>query len=294
MKKIAIVLLLAMFLCDAQASSAANKSERLKPKWVTHSLPESKSGTYIFARTYATGSSLASAKQMAFVSLTHKLETERNITINTTLEVRETLSQSITEHRDNTESQSRQEIVMDVVEKGRRLQIVCREVDDYWVYRNGVYEVDVLYTVADKNVYGGSYNDSVVVTAKYPGAGFLSIVPSVAQFYKGDNLKGGLILGGEVLAAGAILLCENNRASYIKKMYEQPKYAKEYNSLADRWETGRNISIGAAAAIYVYNLIDGFVAKGAKRVVVKKQKVQFSAAPYTDSQSVGMSLALKF
>ena len=77
-------------------------------------------------------------------------------------------------------------------------------------------------------------------------------------------------------------------------MYEQPKYAAEYNSLADTWETGRNICIGAAAAIYVYNLIDAFTAKGARRVVVKRGRTSLQAAPYIDQRSFGMGLTYKF
>ena len=59
-------------------------------------------------------------------------------------------------------------------------------------------------------------------------------------------------------------------------------------------QIGRPISVIAAAAIYIYNLIDGFVANGAKRVVVKERKVYFSAMPYADTHSVGMSIALNF
>ena len=289
MKKLFSLLVLALILCGVQTLSAANKSDRLKPKWVTHTIPQSKSDTYFFVVAHGVGSSIAAARQSTFHHLSKKLEDEHGMVINTHWK-----QHSHTEITTKSSTGSRvSDITIIAEENGRKINIGCRIVDEYWEGKGFQYEMYVLYAVS-RGYRGASYSDKIVVTAKYPGAGFLSIVPSVAQFYKGDNLKGGLILGGEVLAAGAILLCENNRASYIKKMYEQPRYAKEYNSLADRWETGRNISIGAAAAIYVYNLIDGFVAKGAKRVVVKKSRTQFRAAPYTDSKSVGMSLALKF
>ena len=295
MKKYIVLLVLIVLLFKSQPLFAGNsRSDNLKPKWITHELPDNRSNTYVFVRAYGRGSSIVLAKQAAFVEMTQKLETERNLTINTTLKVGEVMIQESAYHRNRQKSESRQEIVMEAIEKGRKLQIVCREIDDYWVKRNGIYEVYVLYTVTDKNSYGGSYDDTIQVTARYPGAGFMSVVPSVAQFYKGSTVKGSLILGGEILAIGGIILCENTRASYIKKMHEQPKYATQYNSLADSWETGRNICIGTAVAIYAYNLIDAFVAKGAKRVVVKKNRTTFSAMPYTDSQSVGMALALKF
>lgn len=270
---------------------AGNRSERIKPQWITQALPESKSETYIFVRGHGEGTTLAGAKQQAFVSMSQMLELERGLTINTSLQVCEQLSQTSSSY--NTEYQ--QEIILDVTERGHQLKIVCREIDEYWeITKDNRIVVDVLYTVADKSAYGGSYNDKITVTSNYGAAGLLSIIPSVGQFYKGDIVKGCIILGGEIAAVGGIIICESTRASYIKKMNEQPKYASEYNSLADSWETGRNLCIGAAGAIYVYNLINAFVTPGAKHVIVKKGTTTLSASPHIDNQVVGASLALRF
>lgn len=285
-----LVICLATILCCQANCIAASKSDKLKPKWVTQVLPESKSKTYTFVRSHGQGSSLAGAKQQAFVSMSQKLEVERGLTVNTSIQVREQLSQS----QSSNSSEYKQEIILDVTENGHKLKIVCREIDEYWEVSSGKYEVDVLYTVANTNNYGGSYDDKITVTTKYGATGFLSIIPSAGQFFKGSVVKGSLIFAGEVAAAGGIILCENTRASYVKKMQEQPRHAAEYNSLADSWETGRNVCIGAAVAIYVYNLIDAFAAPGAKRVVVKKGNTTLSALPYVDNQSVGIGFALRF
>ena len=287
--RILIICLTALLCCQTNII-AKSKSDKLRPQWVTRTIPESRSGTYIFVRAHGEGASLAGARQMAFVNMAQKLEQERGLTVNTSVLSKENFTQT----QSYTNSSYQQEITMEVTENGHRLEIVCREIDDYWEEVDGKYSVDILYTVTDKNAYGGSYDDQIKVTTSYGAAGFLSIVPSVAQFYKGSVVKGSLILAGEVAAAGGILLCENTRAAYVKKMNEQPKYAAEYNSLADTWETGRNICIGAAAAIYVYNLIDAFTAKGAKRIVVKKGRASLSAVPYADQRSVGMGMRLRF
>lgn len=281
---------LTALLCCQTNIIAKSKSDKLHPQWVTRAVPESHSGTYIFVRAHGEGTSLAGARQMAFVNMAQKLEQERGLTVNTSVLSKEKFTQT----QSNTNSSYQQEITMEVTENGHRLEIVCREIDDYWEEVDGKYSVEILYTVTDKNAYGGSYDDQIKVTTSYGAAGFFSIVPSVAQFYKGSVVKGSLILAGEVAAAGGILLCENTRSSYVKKMHEQPKYAAEYNSLADTWETGRNICIGAAAAIYVYNLIDAFTAKGARRVVVKRGRTSLQAAPYIDQRSFGMGLTYKF
>lgn len=287
--RILIICLTALLCCQTNII-AKSKSDKLRPQWVTRAVPESHSGTYIFVRAHGEGASLAGARQMAFVNMAQKLEQERGLTVNTSVLSKEKFTQT----QSYTNSSYQQEITMEVTENGHRLEIVCREIDDYWEEVYGKYSVDILYTVTDKNAYGGSYDDQIKVTTSYGAAGFLSIVPSVAQFYKGSVVKGSLILAGEVTAAGGILLCENTRAAYVKKMNEQPKYAAEYNSLADTWETGRNICIGAAAAIYVYNLIDAFTAKGAKRIVIKKGRASLTAVPYADQRSVGMGMRLRF
>ena len=266
------------------------KSDPLKPAWVTRSLPGSVSGAYVFVRSHGTGSSLAGAKQQAFVDMANRLEHERGLTVNTKVLESELFKMNERE----TSSEYRKEVTVEVVEKGRKLEIVCRTIDDYWEKKDGEYHVDVLYTVTDKHACAISHNDDITLSTGYGAAGLLSIIPGAGQFYKGDILKGSLILGAEIVAAGGILLCENTRSSYVKKMYEQPKYAAEYNSLADTWETGRNICIGAAAAIYVYNLIDAFTAKGARRVIVKRGKASLQATPYVDYRSFGMGLTYKF
>lgn len=291
MKHLSLIFILTAVMCSQNFAFAGNKSDKLKPKWVSQALPEAQSGTYIFVRSHGVGVTLAGAKQMAFVSMSQKLEVERGLTVNTSVQSRERLYET----QKSSGSEYEQEIVLDVTEKGHQLKIVCREIDEYWTENSGRYNVDVLYAVTDKNSSGGSYNDDIKVSAKYgAGPGFLSIIPGAGQFYKGSVAKGSLILAGEIAAAGGIILCENTRASYIKKMQEQPKHASEYNSLADSWETGRNVCIGAAAAVYVYNLIDAFVAPGAKRVTVKKARASLSAVPYVDSNTIGVGLALKF
>ncbi len=290
MKKLVsmLVSLVALLMCCGAAAFAGEKSDRLKPRWITHVLPASKSGTYMFVRGHGEGRSLQAARQMAFVSMSQCLESERGLVVNTNVHITERMSQS----QSSTSSSMDQEITLDVTEKGHKISMVCREIDEYWVERKGKYEVDVLYTVANRNVYGGSYDDTIIVTSKYGAAGLMSVVPGAGQIYKGSVVKGSLIIAGEIVAIGGIVLCENTRASYIKKMYEQPKYASQYNSMADSWRTGRNVSIGVAGAVYVYNLIDALVSTGAKRVVVKGNNLK--VVPYADANCVGVGLSFKF
>ena len=288
--KTLILCLAALTLCQTNVF-ALRKSDRLKPQWVTKAVPDSPGNNYIFVRSFGRGTTVEGAKQAAFVDMSLRLEIERGLTVSTAVESKEVLSRS----ESGTEASYRQEITMEVEENGRKLNIVCREIDDYWELRGAIYEVYVLYAVTNKDARRGSHADDIKVTTDYGLMGGLrSIIPGVGQFYKGSTLKGSMILGGEMAAAGGILICEVTRASYIKKMHEQPKYAAQYNSLADSWENGRNVCIGAAAAIYIYNLIDAFTAKGAKHIVIDKGRANLSVSPYTDGRSAGVGMSLNF
>lgn len=269
---------------------AQTKSDKLRPKWLTQSLPTSLSGNYTFFVATGEGKTLTDARQSSLIALTQKIEHERNLTVNSRI----IISESISESQKFTDNEYHQEIELEVSEKGRILRIVCKEVDEYWTLQSGVYRIDVLYTVTDSNYKERNSDDIITVTTKYSCAGLLSIVPGVGQLYKGSTIKGLAIIGGAALASGGIVLCENTRASYVKKMKEQPRFAVEYNSLADSWETGRNICIGVIGAIYVYNLIDAIWTPGAKMVKVKSKKTTMAAVPYATDNSVGICVAINF
>lgn len=134
--------------------------------------------------------------------------------------------------------------------------------------------------------------------AKNSVAGFLSIVPGVGQFYKGNTGKGITFMGLAAASAAGIIVCESTRSSYVNKAIEQPKYKKDYTTKADNWETARNVCIGVGAAIWVWNIIDAFTTKSAKRKVVtspaKGLTIQPYATPNSWGQGVDMGVGLTY
>ena len=290
MKK--IILLSLCFLLAGNLPAQTHKSDRLKPQWLTRKLPESRSPSYFFLNAEGMGASLEAARQMALVNLSTRLEHERGIVVETTV------SAGSVQHREGNAStySSRREFAMTAHESGKRIDMKYRVIDEHWEERNGQYTCHVLYTVADHNLaQAGSYDDHISLTTSYGAKGLVrSIIPGWGQIYKGSVAKGTAILCGEAACAVGIVICENQRASYHKKMKEQPRHAKTYNSKADNWESGRNICIGAAAALYVYNLIDAVAAKGARRVVVRKVRQSLSLHPVMSPSCTGMSWAWTF
>lgn len=136
--------------------------------------------------------------------------------------------------------------------------------------------------------------------AKNGVAGVLSIIPGVGQFYKGSTGKGIMFLSLAAASAAGIIVCESTRASYASKAISQPKYRKEYSNDADNWATGRNICIGVGGAIWLWNIIDAFATKSAKRKVVTSPNSNLSIQPYAAPDitgrgvDMGVGLTLNF
>ena len=260
MRVIRLIACLCLSLCVCGAVAQV-KSDRYKPKWMTKGVPK-QTDAYLFERAYGDGSSLDEARQQCFVNLVTKLEHERGIVVTSRLKASSHVS------RDNYTKNK--DFSMECEESGKAISLVCRTVDEYWTQRNGHYGCSLLYSVANM-AYTDRPGDMVYVTSSYGARGLWRsmIIPGWGQFHKGANLKGGLILGGTAVLAGGIVFTENQRAGYLRRMRETHdiNLIRRYKTKRDNFATTRNVCIGAAAALYVYNLIDAVAAPGARRVV---------------------------
>ncbi len=123
----------------------------------------------------------------------------------------------------------------------------------------------------------------------------MSIIPGWGQWYKGSKAKAISLFASEALAVAGIIFCDNERASNVKMAKEQPKFASHYSNKADNWETGRNVCIGVAAGIWIYNIIDAAVAKGARRVIVNRADgSSLSVRPMATLGGAGVSVTYNF
>lgn len=168
--------------------------------------------------------------------------------------------------------------------------VKARIIDEYVNRSTSGYKVYLLVQTAKNPTY---QYESISLSDDYKVAG-RAFVPGMAQLYKGSKAKGYSIISTQILSVASIILCENQRASYQKKAIEQPKFAREYSDKASNWETGRNISIGIAAGIYIYNIIDAFVAKGKKRIVVHSNETSFQVSPQVSPNSAGLAVVYNF
>lgn len=303
-----LVLLAAVLLLGTASAGAKKKrSDSMKPTWITE-LPRSGDSDVLLVQALGEGSTLDTARQGSLVNLVNKLECEHGLTISGLLTSRE-------EHESSGSSlggkwKTSETFTCEVRDEGKRLNLTTRAVDEYWEKEDGEYMVWVLYSVrtdegsmADPAQWHrfpvetlAASSSGVTVTERYGFAPVaMSIIPGVGQWYKGSRVKGTAFFLAEAAAVASIVVCENQRASYHKKMLEQPKFAKHYSSKASDWETGRNISIGVAAGIWVWNIIDAAVAKGARKVKFTSQNGEgLQLRPYWDGCETGLALTYSF
>lgn len=174
---------------------------------------------------------------------------------------------------------------------GHQIIVKARVIDEFVHHTTDGYTVYLLVQTAKNPTYP---YESVTFTTDY-GSGARPLIPGMAQLYKGSKGKAAFIITAQALTVAGIILCENQRSTYHKKAIEQPRFTKEYINKADNWEMGRNISIGVAAGVYVYNLIDGFVAKGKRKIKTGRAPDSgLSIVPYATPTTTGLSMAYKF
>ena len=267
-----------------------------EPRWMS-SLPHPSNSSFYYVRIEALATDVESAKKLCLKYLASRIELEQSVRISevsmTTDETTSTMENG--RFRENIVTKSNYSFRVE----GTPVNLTAKLVDEFLVETivggKRMLKMNTLYAVARKG-YAPVFDD-ISFSRYYGMQGFArSLIPGWGQMYKGSTTKGLCILGGEVVCIGGIIVCENLRSSYIKKMKEQPKFAKDYSSKADNWENGRNFCIGAAAALYVYNLIDAIAAKGAKRVIVKPTgRPSFSLVPTVmDTGGCGLVFAYRF
>lgn len=150
-------------------------------------------------------------------------------------------------------------------------------VDEYVSFDENVdmsydYTLYQLYAVSTNAEGNKPVFDEYDLTRSYNAKALaLSIVPGLGQLYKGQNTKAYCIWGGEaVFIAGAIYF-DHRRSNYAKDAQNaDATIADSYRSKSKSWRNMRNIAIAGACGLYVYNLIDAAVSKGARQVIVKK------------------------
>lgn len=268
-RKIFVMLMLLFF--SITASAQYNASDRLRPKWL-QGQPTPTNSTFKYETVSASAASLDAARKKCLSELISSSGLTNGIVVVSNYQTKENISQvwnngKLTERieHDGTTYTSA---------TGSEMKLYIQNIAEYWTRdKSGAYYVTKLYAKSELNT--APLFDNVELTTKYGVSGLWRsmIIPGWGQFHKGANLKGGLILGGTAVLAGGIVFTENQRAGYVRRIHQTHdiNLIRSYQTKRDNFATSRNICIGAAAALYLYNLIDAIAAPGASRIVVRQR-----------------------
>lgn len=292
------ILLLFSLLLSTEISIYAQKvidrSERLTPRWVKSTSELHRSNpSYEFWMIDNEDPSLINMKNGRLAYLGSFLKSVNNITGIIDQDT------DLLNSEGNVSSQTRHR--MSFQTNNKVYEFECVLIDDYWERLespggNRYYRYYTLYAVSDSETKADF--DKFSATKFYGGHGLWRslLVPGWGQMYKGDFLKGGLILGSCAALAAGIIFTECQRVDYMRKisMTHNVSHIQTYSMKADHFATARNICIGTAAALYLYNLIDAIVAPGAKRIIVHKcngRKSEYAVVPALSSNGEAMLTA---
>lgn len=292
------ILIILSLLIPGTIFSQTNKSEKIKPQWL-HKLPDPSNSTFTYeVDPSVTGKSLDEARKTSLNGMITASGFESGVVVVSDYKSKVTDSKVFNNGR---MSDFQEDVfVADNKVKGNEVKLNLKRIAEYWERdENGNYHLTTLY---QKSLNQNPYFDEVELTTNYGARGLWrsAIVPGWGQFYKGSYLKGGLILGGTVGLVVGTIYTESQRSDYVNKIGKthDVNIKKAYATKRDHFATGRNVCIGALAALYVYNLVDAVVAPGARRVVVsKRDNTSFSymiAPTLMDDGSPAIAAAITF
>lgn len=204
-----------------------------KPRWVGNT-PKEHNSTYRFVEVVSTGSSLETARGEALKVLAQNEQLRNAVMTNVNTGKLSTTDQVFTNGK--LQETEHTKITVEMNMKGQTFRLQGAPVDEYVAGRShGVYRLHTLFMVAvtdnpvfDRTYLSTSYGAAPVV---------MSVIPGMGQIYKRSTAKGIVMLASEAVLGAGIVLSENQRADYKKKMKEQPKFAKDYNTKANNWQT---------------------------------------------------------
>lgn len=174
--------------------------------------------------------------------------------------------------------------------------VYAQKVDEYCSfedYADNTYQFEYyqLYAISKRDSF--PVFDEFTLSRTYNHKALcLSLVPGLGQIYKGQKIKGYTILGMEATLAVSAVAFHFKKHYCDRQIDKQPQFADSWKSKSLGWRQMRNLCIGVAGCLYVYNLIDAAVSKGSRHVVVKKPKLQ--VLPSASSEGAGMTLSFNF
>lgn len=183
---------------------------------------------------------------------------------------------------------------------GEPAEVQAQQIDSWTQFDDDIFSTQMqlsqLYAVSDKNTTPAF--DNFTLTHKYGAKPVLmSVIPGVGQIYKGQRAKGYTILCSEAALLGVSIGTAVEVNHYKKLKKDNPGFNNSWDSKISFFRNLRNTSLIMAGGLYIYNLIDAAVAKGARRVIIKKPDqtaAEISFVPAVSPFGAGMGAVVRF
>lgn len=180
----------------------------------------------------------------------------------------------------------------------REFSIPVNKVCEYVENVGGGFKVYLLCQVAKSALVEVKWDDFTNCDRQYiDGMAVLksALVPGLGQFHKGQTGKGIGFLVGETASIGGIVAGQSMRHTNINKMNStnNASLQKQYVDKANMFTTVRNISIGAAAAVYVWNVLDAIISRGSNHSA-HSNSTSLNFIPVVTDESVAFSVNYNF
>jgi hypothetical protein len=246
----------------------SNASHPDKLPWVDGVFP-AKKGAFEYRVARGEGATLSDARNDAFSGLLADLGNKAGVTVNsqTLAEIKSSLNYNA--GAENYQESSTNVTTHKIDREGFKASFT--KVSEYYEYSHGRYLLWELYEVSSGAAFTAVIPE---YTTHYGGTALWRsmILPGWGQFHKKKTGKGVIILTTEVAAISGLAFCEIRRSDNLRKSTETTNITitKEYRNRADSWALRRNIFIGAAAGVYLWNVLDAALAKG---------KIKYAWAP---------------
>lgn len=278
MFKIFLSSLVMLFLGVNGYAQKTSHTNRLP--WVKGEMPPTLSNGY-YKVISVEGASISEAQKSASNSLISELASQQgvNISMQTISEIHSELTESGYKETDSNKQ------ITHI--KRDNFEANFSKVDEYYEFSNGKYQLWTLFFIANNTKISKS---PTMVYKTDNGAWRSLIVPGWGQLYQGKTLKGISFLVGEVALVGAGFYFNSEYSANNTKSLEATnlKIKKEFRDRASENQTYSYIAFGAAAGVYIYNVVDAFVSKSGK---VNYDTNRMSVTPLTSMSYDGSLLA---
>jgi hypothetical protein len=164
--------------------------------------------------------------------------------------------------------------------------------NEHYEYRRGSYHLWQLVQIAKRpNSELESIPRRQIAVTEKNTIGLKPFVPGMAQIHRDDNSSGGLFIAGISALSVGIAATEVLRADNNAKVSTTFNTAqrRQYINNAEKFQNTRNILIVATSAVYLWNIIDGYV--GGRNWQSQAYDSDFRIAPYADLRSCGFILS---